>query len=311
MPPHIIENCYISDDDEDRDGSCSTLIDEYNTEPTTSVRLSETSISDDENAATASSSPHSSLNENSKHTIILPSRCINERSSPFSRVNTISPPRSRSTSRSSPGLSSASWSPSLATSSKTSNPSASVIRSRLLNRLGISSKDALEQIPTVRSYDSSVSILGKDVTSKSFEELLKADSGKPDVYLLMKYKTQQLRSPVHQVVRPGDMRSILPKDQQEDSNKRDDATGVQQEADANVRFDLTVKVHTIPNRTVYSDRIRATLWTDPIEMQQNAARNSLEYEAEGWDWTQVADDDDMVVMSNGERIHPIHFIHNH
>lgn len=152
-----------------------------------------------------------------------------------------------------------------------SGSSASIIRSRLLNRLGISSKDCGVHIP----HDvNGVSMLGKGEAS-TFEVALKADYGRPDKDLV---KEQSIRSVI-------------------DGGKDK----------GSVSFHPSVKVHTIPTRTAYSDRIRGALWTHPLEMQQNAARNSLEFAAEGWDWRQVADDEDMVVC-RGERIHPIHFV---
>ncbi len=71
-------------------------------------------------------------------------------------------------------------------------------------------------------------------------------------------------------------------------------------------FKPEVKVQTIPSHTDFSDRIRRVMWTDAVEMDENAARNCLEYTAEGWDWRNVLDDEDMIVI-NGEKIHPVHF----
>jgi hypothetical protein len=74
-----------------------------------------------------------------------------------------------------------------------------------------------------------------------------------------------------------------------------------------VAFDVEVTVHPIPRFSRYSDRIRATLWTPTAEVQANAARNCYEFTAEGWNWRTVADDEDMVLYG-GELIHPIHFV---
>jgi hypothetical protein len=149
--------------------------------------------------------------------------------------------------------------------------SALMIRSRLLNRLGISSRESEHRVPrTSESCD----ILRRGRTL-SFEETLKADFGRPDRNLIKNNKQQT-------VVSGGSDHS-------------------------SISFNAVVRVHTIPTRTEYSARIRGTLWTHPLEMQQNAARNSLEFAAEGWDWRNVADDEDMVICA-GERIHPIHFV---
>lgn len=73
-------------------------------------------------------------------------------------------------------------------------------------------------------------------------------------------------------------------------------------------FNPEVKVQPIPSHTDFSERIRRVMWTNAEEMDENTARNCLEYTAEGWDWRNVVDDDEMIVV-NGEKIHPIHFEH--
>ena len=74
-----------------------------------------------------------------------------------------------------------------------------------------------------------------------------------------------------------------------------------------VCFDASVKVHPIPARSDYSKRMRAVMWVSSTEIQQNAARNSLEFAAEEWDVSKVVNDEDMILYG-GERIHPIHFV---
>lgn len=140
--------------------------------------------------------------------------------------------------------------------------SVSEIRSRFLQRLGISKKTARL---TSRQNDASLVVLrGKDQT---FQEDLKEDHG---------------RKP----------------------RKKNNAKISQR--NTSVSFDNHVTVHPIPKYSEYSDRIRPQLWSDSSALQANAARNCIEFASEGWNWQQV--EEKMVVMENGEKIHPIHFM---
>jgi len=66
----------------------------------------------------------------------------------------------------------------------------------------------------------------------------------------------------------------------------------------------------IPSRNEYSDRVRERIWTTGAEIHANAARNTLEFCSENWQWSKALEDEHMFVhQANGERIHPIH-VHN-
>jgi len=53
--------------------------------------------------------------------------------------------------------------------------------------------------------------------------------------------------------------------------------------------------------------VREKLWSSSAELCANAARNSVEFASEGWNWRSVIEDEGMLVhQSSGELIHPIH-----
>ena len=63
-------------------------------------------------------------------------------------------------------------------------------------------------------------------------------------------------------------------------------------------------------RTEYPELIRERLWSSATELYQNAARNCIEFAAEGWNWRTVADDEHMILSASGELIHPVHIINS-
>ena len=72
-------------------------------------------------------------------------------------------------------------------------------------------------------------------------------------------------------------------------------------------FNDSVKVAHIPMRSEYSERVRSRMWSNRYEIHENATRNAIEFQAEGWDWRTVTEDEGMFVCtSSGELIHPVH-----
>jgi hypothetical protein len=154
------------------------------------------------------------------------------------------------------------------------------IRSRLLNRLGIE-KESVALMTTCRTEVSRVIQQGQE---DAFNVALKADNGQPDHCLESSTSIESLATS------PG-VDCVLEK----------------RATPGAVCFDASVRVHPIPARSDYSRRMRSALWIPQMEIQQNAARNTLEFAAEEWDVEKVLDDEHMV-MYGGERVHPIHFI---
>jgi len=74
-----------------------------------------------------------------------------------------------------------------------------------------------------------------------------------------------------------------------------------------VTFNENVSVHQIPLWTEYPADLRQRIWSDASEIYENAARNTVEFLSEGWNWRDVVDDEDMICVSSGELIHPVHF----
>ena len=72
-----------------------------------------------------------------------------------------------------------------------------------------------------------------------------------------------------------------------------------------VRFNSFVAEKQIASHKKYSDRIKRHLWSDREEIQENAYRNQIEYQAEGMNWESVLENDEMYLDANtGELIHP-------
>jgi hypothetical protein len=154
------------------------------------------------------------------------------------------------------------------------------IRSKLLLKLGI--EKGYTGSSGLSNEPSRVVQQGQE---GAFSIALKGDYGRPDQSL------ERSKHPIESLATSPGNENVLQKD-----TKR-----------GNICFDASVKVHPIPARSDYSKRMRSVMWVSPMEIQQNAARNSLEFAAEDWDVSKVVDDEDMIVYG-GERIHPVHFI---
>ena len=77
-----------------------------------------------------------------------------------------------------------------------------------------------------------------------------------------------------------------------------------------VSINNDVEIKPIPERSEYSPDVRQKMWTSGSEIYSNAARNTIEFASENWNWRNVTEDENMLRHTiTRELIHPIH-LHN-
>jgi hypothetical protein len=64
-------------------------------------------------------------------------------------------------------------------------------------------------------------------------------------------------------------------------------------------------IHEIPSQHSYSREEKQNMWTSAAEEQPMILQNTIEYEYEGWDYTQVVEEQDFALVE-GRLIHPVH-----
>ena len=75
-----------------------------------------------------------------------------------------------------------------------------------------------------------------------------------------------------------------------------------------ILFSNSVTIVPIPMRSEYSSRIKERMYSNRVELSENAQRNVVEFEAEGWDASGVLEDESQFYKCplTGELIHPVH-----
>jgi hypothetical protein len=79
-----------------------------------------------------------------------------------------------------------------------------------------------------------------------------------------------------------------------------------------IEFSETVRVMLIPSHADYDNEEKEAIWASKKAIAAMASNNFIEFAAEGWDWRNVVEDDDMIQVPGGDENggvkmqHPIH-----
>lgn len=192
------------------------------------------------------------------------------------------------------------------------------VRSRLLNNLGIFNNGAAmdkapnpaiaRKIKIIRAMGLGGVIPPKPASQSSSSQMIDNENIRPKINFSqithepLKYKEENdIAGPQQQRRSPSE--TVHGADQTNSDSKGTDKKPQRRR----ICFNDSVSVAHIPMRSEYSDRVRSRIWSNRYEIHENATRNAIEFQAEGWDWRTTVEDEGMFVCtSSGELIHPVH-----
>ena len=78
-------------------------------------------------------------------------------------------------------------------------------------------------------------------------------------------------------------------------------------SEPSVSFQEIVSIIEIPSHRSYDSEARKNIWNSKHHIRANAARNKIEFAADGRDWRKCKEEDEMLTL-NGELVHPVTYL---
>ncbi|KAL7581172.1 hypothetical protein ACA910_005961 [Epithemia clementina (nom. ined.)] len=103
----------------------------------------------------------------------------------------------------------------------------------------------------------------------------------------------------------GDVEMVMEPMKNDDECSIEETKTMIDEQKRKVGFSSTVSIFSIPSRKDYPKQVRSAVWSDKREISEMTARNLVEFAAEGWDWRNATEEENMLVL-DGETVHPVH-----
>jgi hypothetical protein len=165
--------------------------------------------------------------------------------------------------------------------------------------------EKIKKLNRHRRYNSDIPVRSALHNTIAFKTKLNDDESTDVPHPLLRTAMKKEKPPRHT------RRSSYSPEAKINNNSNDDTASGGGGGGGGVRFNTVVSGVQIPSRNQYSKRIKQQLWRDRHELHEMVERNTTEFHAENYDWTQVVLDDEMYIDStSGERVHPCHVLGN-